>query len=175
MKYFRTFTIVSILVLLYSSCVKKANYPDIPAITYNSFIPFCSGSTTDSAYIRINFTDGNGDIGYPAQQEGVPHDFFIVPLLYVYATKTFEPITQQNGDSLKFAYNIPDITPSGSDKELNGIIQINMEGFLQEYISDDVALSNLANLHELQFMIWIYDRAGNKSNVLITPTVYTCQ
>lgn len=175
MKYFKTFALMGVLTLLYSSCVKKANYPDVPAITYNSFIPFCSGSITDSAYIRVNFTDGNGDIGYPAQQENVPHDFFVVPLLYVYATKTYSPITQQNGDSLEFAYNIPDITPSGSDKELNGIIQINMEQFLQDDISNDNALSNVADLHHLEFMVWIYDRAGNKSNVLITPPVYTCQ
>ncbi|HTB30756.1 MAG TPA: hypothetical protein VK808_01950, partial [Bacteroidia bacterium] len=80
MKYFRTFLIICVLGLLYASCTKKENYPIIPAITYNSFTPFCSGSTTDSAYLRVNFTDGDGDIGYPQSDASAPNDFYIVPL-----------------------------------------------------------------------------------------------
>lgn len=174
MKYLRTFAIICLLGLLYTSCVKKANYPDIPQITYNSFTPYCSGATTDSALLRINFTDGNGDIGY-SQELGAPNDLYIIPLVYVYATKSFQPIIESGTDTLTFPYSIPDITPAGSDKELNGIIQINFENFLQQQISDLTGFSGVANLHELQFEVWMYDRAGNKSNVLITPTVYTCQ
>jgi hypothetical protein len=174
MKYLRTFTIICVLGLLYSSCVKKANYPDIPQITFNSFTPFCSGSVTDSAYLRINFTDGNGDIGY-SQQLGAPTDFYAIPLVYVYATKSFQPLIL-GGDTVKFPYSIPNITPMGNDKELNGIIQINFENFLQEYLANNAAaFSSAANLYNIEFQVWLYDRSGNKSNVIITPPRSICE
>lgn len=166
MKYFKTFTLICIIGLLYSSCVKKANYPDIPQISYNSYIPFLSGSQVDSAYLRINFTDGNGDIGYPSQETGISPNCYIKIFVYVNKTNTFDSI-------YTFPYNIPDITPTGNDKELNGIIQINFESLLQTYVLNDASLypAGYANFNQLQFQVWIYDRAGNKSNVLVTPTI----
>jgi len=173
MKYLKSFTTIVILGLLYTSCVKKENYPDVPVITFNSFTFFGSGTTTDSALLRVNFTDGNGAIGYPAGQEGAPNDFFVRPMLYYYSTKTFLPIiidTSGNNDTLTYPYAIPDITPVGSDKELNGIIQINLENAIQgiSYLATDLA--PYANVSEYQFQVWMYDRNGNKSNILITPT-----
>jgi len=174
MKYLRTFIIILIFGLLYSSCVKKANYPDVPAITYNSFTPFCSGSTTDSAYLRVNFTDGNGDIGYPAGQEGVPNNFFVEPLIYNVTTHTYDTVSLLGSDSaLKLPYSVPYITPTGNDKELNGIIQINLEGLISEITSGFSSISIL-QYYNLEFKVWMYDRSGNKSNVLITPPVQIC-
>jgi hypothetical protein len=172
MKYLGTFTIICILGLFYSSCVKKANYPDVPVISYNNFFAYGSGSITDSALLLINFTDGNGNIGY-SQQLGAPIDLYIVPLIYVYATNTFQPIIESGDTALTFPYSIPNITPSGSDKELNGIIQVNFENFIQEQISSLTGFSSVADIHRLQFKVWMYDNAGNKSNVLITPTCHT--
>jgi hypothetical protein len=178
MKYVRAFSIACLLGLLYSSCVKKENYPNYPIITYNSYIPFCSGSITDSAYIRVNFTDGNGEIGYPAGDASAPSDFFIMPMLYVNKTKSFQPITGINGDTINFSYQIPDITPTGSDKELNGIIQINLETAISTIVGiADSFGSGLVNVNEIQFQVWMYDRNNIKSNVLITPVIsnYACQ
>jgi hypothetical protein len=173
MKYFRTFLIICVLGLLYASCTKKENYPIIPAITYNSFTPFCSGSTTDSAYLRVNFTDGDGDIGYPQSDASAPNDFYIVPLFD--SVGNFITITLPNDSILSFPYKIPYITPSGSDKELNGIIQINLENIFQEL---DQLVSELSShglvAHTFRFQVWIFDRAGHKSNVLTTPTVEDC-
>jgi len=174
MKYFKTLVFICSIGLLYTSCVKKANYPISPVITYNSFTPFCSGSSTDSAFLRINFTDGNGDIGYPSQQANVTPNLYIVPLIYVYAQGAYFPIIS-DGDTITFSYNVPYITPVGSDKELSGIIQVNFEKFIQEYISSDTAFNAVANIHQLEFKVWLFDRAGNKSNVLVTSRCYTCQ
>jgi hypothetical protein len=170
-KYLRTFTIICFMGLLYTSCVKKANYPDVPVITYNSFTPYGGGSITDSALLRINFTDGNGAIG-----DGQTIDLYIVPLIYIKASQTFQPIFSSPGDTQKFPYVIPNITPSGSDKELSGIIQINFENYLQDEVSilaSNPAVAAVADPYSLEFEVWLYDRAGNKSNVLITPNVHT--
>jgi len=176
MKYFRTFSLICVLGLFCTSCVKKENYPDYPVITYNSFTPFCSGGKTDSAYLRINFTDGNGQIGYPANQSGVIPDFYIVPLVDSangYFTPIIFPSPYTSNDTIiSFSYQIPNITPAGSDKELNGIIQINLENAIQE-ISSIPPVTN-HNFNVLRFQVWIYDLQGNKSNVITTPTVYTC-
>ncbi len=169
MKYIKFFSFAGIICLLYSSCAKKENYSDIPSITYNSFNPFCSASTTDSAYLRINFTDGDGDIGYPDQDANAPYNCFIIAKVDSADKFVSEYV---NGTVDTFSYHIPDITPSGNDKELNGIIQINLEGFVQSLVLP--APIPGMDFHKIQFTVWIYDRAGHKSNVLITPTVYSC-
>ncbi len=177
MKYLKSLLAICLLGLLFYSCVKKANYPDYPVITYNNFIPFCTGSNTDSAYLLVNFTDGNGAIGY-SQTEASSPDFYILPEIYFYTGK-FEPLINTiTGDTIKYSYVIPDITPSGKDKELNGIIQINLENFIQSQISvlaEDTTFAKKTNAHKLQFVVWMFDRNGNKSNVITTPTVYSCQ
>lgn len=180
MKYFRTFSFICLLGLLYASCVKKENYPDIPAITYNSFTTYCDAvvpTKTDSAFLRVNFTDGNGDIGYPAGQEGVAPDFFIIPMNLNTLTGKYDTIVipssnTGNDTTLSFSYQIPNITPTGSDKELNGIIQINLENAIS--VITEVPIPN-HNVNSLQFKVWMFDRAGNKSNVLITPAnLHSC-
>jgi hypothetical protein len=168
MKYLKALLLFLIIVLVYSSCAKVENYSYIPAITFNSFTPFCNGSTTDSAYLRINFTDGNGDIGYPQSDANASPNCYIEPTID--SSGVFVPIYSSSG-FLMFPYSIPDITPDGKDKELNGIIQINLEGFVQTFSGLSVPGKDF---HEIRFKVWIFDRAGNKSNVLITPTVYSC-
>lgn len=175
MKFFRNFIIICLFGLLYSSCVKKQNYPDVPVITYNNFAAYyeAPSNAIDSAIITINFTDGNGDIGYPLQETNVPQDLYVVPLIYYYRTKSYGPFLTNNNDTTTFSYTIPYITPVGNDKELSGIIKINTEDFLQRWIFGIFAqyqnLYDSANPHNMEFKIWIYDRAWNKSNVLITP------
>jgi hypothetical protein len=179
MKYLRILAFICVLGLVMASCVKKENYPDYPVITYNSCYVFCSGSTTDSALLRVNFTDGNGQIGYPQQQEGVAPDFFARPMVYFYATKSYQYMTYVDtagiNDTVTLSYLIPYITPAGTDKELSGIIQINTEGLIQTDISDLYTnFSAVADVYNLEFQVWMYDRNGNKSNVIVTPPVYTC-
>jgi hypothetical protein len=59
-------------------------------------------------------------------------------------------------------FKIPDVTPSGKDKSLTGIIRIDMENWTQGLpIAGDT----------LQFNVWMFDRAGHKSNVLPVPGV----
>lgn len=172
MKSIRFYIFICLLFLLHSSCTRQTTYPDTPIISYNSFTPFYFGSSAkiDSAYLRINFTDGNGDIGYPAQQENAPHNFYAIALLYTYKTKTYDSF-------VPFMYNIPDITPSGSNKALKGIIQINLESFLQQYVNDvfiqNPSFDTVADQHNIEFKVWLYDRMGNKSNILITSPIYT--
>ncbi len=178
MKYFsskarwaKTFSIICLLGMLFSACSHKSNYSNIPAITYNSFTCFCDAAKptqSDSAYLRVNFTDGDGDIGYPTSDASAPNDFFVIPTID--SSGIFTPLIV-NDTILTFKYHIPYITPSGTDKSLNGIIQINLENLVQQI--SGLTIPN-HNTHIFQFQVWIMDRAGNKSNILTSPTVHSC-
>ena len=172
MKFFRNFIIICLLGLLYSSCAKKENYPDVPAITFNSFAAYdYTKYTNDSDILTLNFTDGNGDIGYPSSETNPPHDLYVLPLIWDYRSKSYQPWILNN-DTFTFPYNIPYITPVGNDKELSGLIKVNMGYFLYQNIVNDFTpgmIDTLADPYNMIFKVWIYDRAGNKSNVLVTP------
>ena len=163
--------VFSFSLLVISSCVKESNYSVIPNITYKSFTPFCSGSITDSAYLQVNFTDGDGDIGYAANDATAPFDFFAIE--YINHNGTYVPFTLNNGkDTINFSYHIPDITPAGKNKSLNGIIQINFENAFQ--INTQTTATGY-NFYQIEFQVWIFDRAGHKSNAIMTPPLTICQ
>lgn len=171
MKYFRLFIFIGIIGMLISSCVKKENYPDYPVISFNSFIPFGTSCIPDSAYLRLNFTDGNGQIGYPQQDTSAPSDFFVITLMKNTNTGLYDTMKNLSGSPTLWTYKIPYITPTGSDKELNGIIQINFETLLQPYCQNTIKDHDNT---KYEFVVWMYDRNGNKSNVLNTGPVSTC-
>lgn len=146
------------------SCVKPPNYPMTPVITYQSLQVNSDGS----AVLKVNFTDGLGDIGYPSDQTGSPPDFFI-EIQYQNASGGYTTYTQPGTvynpgttDTTISQYHIPDITPAGKYKELSGQISIALgsEWYLQNNINE-------------RLVVWLTDRAGNSSNRIITPAVAT--
>ncbi|HXB12906.1 MAG TPA: hypothetical protein VNZ45_13045 [Bacteroidia bacterium] len=145
--------------LVFSSCAKKENLSIIPAITFKSM----DAATLDSAIMEVNFTDGDGDIGYLGSASDAQPDFFIEYLRD--SAGAFVPMLIINGPTptvVQGTYKIPDVTPAGKNKSLTGIIRINMEQWTQGLpITGDT----------LQFNVWLLDRAGHKSNVLTTPSV----
>src|ERR1700722_19148929 len=55
------------------SCAKKETFSIIPAITFKSL----TSNNLDSAIMEVNFTDGDGDIGYLGNLAEAQPDFFI--------------------------------------------------------------------------------------------------
>jgi len=165
--------------LLFSACPKSENTNPIPSITYKSF---GVGLNPDSAQLQVNFTDGDGDIGYPPQDASAPYDFYIQ---YWYCTDTLAnspaqvadstfkpyPILNQHThlftDTLTDYYHIPYITPVGKDKSLTGIIEIALTGRGNGWYINYCVKTPSHNYFE--YKVWIYDRAGHKSNILTTP------
>jgi len=149
-----------------SSCVKEPNYPITPAISFNSFVIHSDSSAT----LQINFTDGDGDIGYPPDDASAPVDCYLEMtrdsanngryLPYIINGGTPDPIM---GDTIYLPYHIPYITPVGKYKALSGQIQIALEGnswYPQPHVS-------------AKFIVWIIDRAGHISNRVTTPAFVT--
>ena|ERR1700722_1306814 len=159
MRFLYGITLFLIGSLVFSSCAKKETFSIIPAITFKSLI----FTDANSAILEINFTDGDGDIGYVGNPENAQPNFYIeyfrdsagifVPMTeYITAVPTIvEP-----------SYKIPDVTPSGKNKSLLGVIKINIENLTQGLPLKDSTL---------RFNAWLFDRAGHKSNIITTPPV----
>ena len=156
---------MSVILLGLLGCVKKPSYPIVPVITFQSMVVNSNGSAT----LKVNFTDGDGDIGYPNDETGAPPDF-ILEVQQQDASGNYYTITEPGiinnpgtGDTTVFQYHIPDITPDGKYKALSGQIQIALTSS-NWYIAD--------NINE-RLVVWITDRAGHVSNRVITPAVVT--
>lgn len=148
-----------VIVLGISSCIKKDNFPNVPVITFNNL----RVNDTGSAILTVNFTDGNGLVGSNAT--GATPNFYAVPM-FDSLNKFYPFIDPLNndkvmGDTVFEGYVIPDITPSGPNKELSGQIQIVMTSGLWYYRAGQT----------IEFRIWMVDQLGNHSNTIITPTV----
>jgi hypothetical protein len=154
---------IALIAISFSSCLKKDNYSNIPAILFKSFVVNSDGSAT----LQVTFTDGDGDIGSQSTTNA-PTDFYIEVLKD--SVNTYKPqlIEGQNnsvmGDTLFVGYSVPYITPSGTDKELSGDIQVALgAGAGTWYLAADGSY--------YEYRIWLIDRAGHVSNRILTPPV----
>jgi hypothetical protein len=153
------------MAVLCFSCHKEKQYPVEPVIEFLDFVKFGN----DSADFKINFTDGDGDIGLDKGDTFPPYDknsryYNNIFLRYQYKDTLgnyhdyllplIPPATVP--DTLGFNYRIPVVTPFGQDKSLNGEIHVRMYAPYQ--------------VHPIyRFRCYIYDRALHKSNVVDSP------
>jgi hypothetical protein len=163
MKHLYKIALFFVVILGITSCQPKVNYPIIPAITFQSLVVHPDSSAT----LKILFTDGDGDIGYPSGETSAPPDFCF-EILQQNANGTYYTVTEPGvisdpvtGDTVVFPYHIPYITPTGNNKELSGQIQIALRK------GDWSAANNVTE----ELCVWIVDRAGHKSNRIITTPV----
>jgi hypothetical protein len=127
-----------ICAIVFYSCKKEENFSVIPAITFSEFKIF----GTDSATCKINFTDGDGDIGLDPFDTLPPFnlnsrynsDLFLVYYFQDTLTKVWKPfnlkaLTDTNRlhfDTLQFKYRIPNLTQNGQKKSLQGEIKVRL-------------------------------------------------
>jgi len=178
MRFLSVTGFILLLSVIFSSCEKNTNTNPIPSISFKSFTAY----SRDSAVLQVNFTDGDGDIGYASQDASAPFNFYIQ---YWYSTDSLAPSIAQfpadtvfrpdininvtPHDTLGGQYHIPDITQPGNNKALSGIIQIALtgdpdnNGWYHTYCS-----LNPSHTY-FEYKIWLFDRAGHKSNVITTP------
>lgn len=159
---------IFMLAILVSSCLKRKEYPPNPIIEFKEFAKY----GTDSANFAFTFTDGDGDIGLDQDDTignfapGQPYYYnFIMTYYYKDASGNFvpfdaNPATPAVMDTLQYRYRIPDITPEGQNKVLDGEMRIKL---LAPYYG--------IGHQEFKYEAYIYDRSLQKSNVIITPVL----
>lgn len=143
------------------SCINSPNYPDTPEIEFVSFsnrVMDQAPLNSDTTVLTISFTDGDGDIGFDMDTAG--ENIFIV-----------DNRTNQIFDR----FRAPAIPPQGANNGVSGEINMVLLNTCCIFPPQD-SIPNCESpeqypTNDLTFTVYIEDRAGNKSNEIITPPI----
>lgn len=133
--------IVFFLALAAASCNGNKSYP--PEINLEEVSPGTIQEYKDSIYMRISFYDKDGDLG---------ENFTDDPNLFVI----------DNRLGLAHEFRISNIVPGGAEVSIQGEL---------EWTINSVYITGSENSETVDYDIYVVDRAGNHSNVLVTPSI----
>ena len=169
MKSFSKILIITIIVLLGGlSCKKIESLPEIPSISFKSFILIDTidplGNEVKKGELIFDFEDGDGDIGL-TQPDSLSADSTNFNLFFTLFCKTDGEFTKVSEDDLEtpLNYRIPYIEKEGQNKALKGEIQVDFD-YLLTFEYDTI-----------KYSFFIVDRALHKSNIETTPEIALIQ
>jgi hypothetical protein len=133
---------LSAIVLLFS-CEKEQVISDTPIIEFKSISPATVQEYSDDIIITIFYSDGNGDLG-----ENNPdiHNLFV----------------EDNRNGIVYQFRIPHLAPDNNSIAIEGDFNITING---SGITDE------SSSQQLNYAIYVTDRAGNKSNTITTSNI----
>ena len=163
MKQFNYIFVLSAVCLLFaSSCVKEKNFPTTPSIEFVEFVKY----SDDSADCIISFKDGDGDIGI-LEGDTASDDDYKLKYLYKGSDGFFHPYDAIDStavmDTLFYSYRVPNITPQGQYKALEGTIKAKLRS-APLYVPAHTTV---------KFEIRLRDRSGNYSNIVTSNEITT--
>ncbi len=126
------------------ACLKPPSYPITPALTFDSVTPDSCHQTTDTVVFKINFTDGDGDLG--VKQGENTADFFMT----------------DSRTGFVYSNLIPFVEPIGNIKAISGNFT---------YSTVLSCRPNHPGFDTTSYSIYIVDRAGHQSNTVTTPPI----
>jgi len=159
-------------------------FPDEPTITFESITPTevrpTSGLTDSTAFtVTLSFTDGDGDLGRASSADNTPN-FFMQDLRE--ELPAFIVNAQNQVDTVYFgelSFILPDLTPDARNPSIQGEIRLNLSAQVGR-LRESGEILNAVDFPEewatevdtLSFSIYVLDRAGNRSNTVITRPVF---
>ena len=160
----RLLAVVVLLILVVLSCTKPPDYPDEPVIEFvgmdrNTMVQDPLG--LEFIRMTISFTDGNGDLGSPTNDTS--HVFVV--------DNRFDPPREQT-------IAIPLVPELGTGNGISG--EATFIVYSSCCIYPGVPFSDCTPLEgfptdTIIYDIYIYDRSGNKSNVIQSePVILLC-
>ena len=147
------------------SCINAPSYSDIPEIEFIGFsnrVMDQAPINSDSTILSISFTDGDGDIGFDKEDVG----------------ENIVVIDNRTGEIFD-RFRVPSIPPEGANNGVSGEINMLLLNTCCVFPPQD-SIPNCESptqypTNELTFTVYILDRAGNKSNEIITsPITLNC-
>lgn len=177
MRQFSKISLFMFLIVLvgFSACRKVEKYPDTPHIEYMDFLRLYNADLEiyDRGVLKFSFEDGDGDIGLNSGDTNPPYNpgskyHYNLIITYFEMQKGiltevpitwFNPDTQQF-DTLTLSARIPNLTPEGINKAINGEIE------------DTLFTYNFNSVYDtILFEAYIIDRSLNESNTIKTPLI----
>lgn len=148
------------------SCREKQEYPPEPYLEYIDFLIFRHPAGYDSlGILRLFYTDGDGDLGM-FHWDTTSFNFFVA--YYKMQNGVLLPGTRYNPitgkfDTIYFNNRIYKLAP---DDYIGWI-----KGEIEDTIRPLYDPRSTRPYDTISFKAWIFDRAGNKSNVVETPLI----
>ena len=130
------------MVLLFS-CTKDETLSVVPAIEFQSISPSIAQEYIDNIIITISYTDEDGDLG-----ENSPD----IDNLFV----------EDSRNGIVYHYRIPQLAPNGNEISIEGNFNITINGS---------GITNSSTSQQVNYDIYVKDRAGNKSNTITTSSI----
>ena len=136
-------TYILFAIVLLFSCEKEQVTSDTPIIEFKSISPTTVQEYSDEIIITISYSDGNGDLG-----ENNPdiHNLFV----------------EDNRNGIVYQFRIPHLAPDNNSIAIEGDFNITING---SGITDE------SSSQQVNYTIYVTDRAGNKSNTITTSTI----
>jgi len=130
------------IVLLFS-CEKEQVISDTPIIEFKSISPTNVQEYSDIIIITISYSDGNGDLG-----ENNPdiHNLFV----------------EDNRNGIVYQFRIPHLAPDNNSIAIEGDFNITINGS---------GITNESSSQQVNYSIYVTDRAENKSNTITTSFI----
>ena len=138
----RRLTYILIGLLLFA-CKKDDTLSVVPTIEFKSISPSTAQEYIDDINITISYTDGDGDLG-----ENTPD----IDNLFV----------EDSRNGIVYHYRIPQLAPNGNEIAIEGNFNITING---------TGITEESSSQQVNYAIYVTDRAGNKSNTITTSNI----
>jgi len=158
------YIIVLAVFFLFFQCKDTPRFPVEPVIEFKTYSKdiMDQGDKNDSLQLIIHFTDGDGDIGSSLDdnQAGI----------FIKDTRFDTPVP--------VTFSIPKIPEAGASNGIEGDMTIELYTtccVFPEWVDDASAPCEISQeypIDTLVYELYIEDRAGHKSNVLVLPPLY---
>ena len=151
--------IISLLATTFwTACNNNPVFPLTPEIEFVSISPDkVVQDSIDGMVITLNFKDGDGDLGSLGDGDNMPNLFVV---------DKRPPVVDSN---IVYEYTMPNLTPDTRKPSIQGSIEIIIDApLLTKYM---VAPFIGPSEEEAIFEVYLYDRAGNKSNSILTTPI----
>lgn len=150
--------------IIFSACVRKPDFPDIPHLEFTGMdkTAMIQGNlNSDSIYIYLKFTDGDGDLGFETTDS--------LPNLFVIDSRT---------GNIAESIKIPKLPDTGTGNGVSGEIELKLYTTCCLFKNNIPPCSVIDSIpfDTLFYKIYLIDRAGNVSDTVSTePIVLECK
>ena len=165
--YFALVLISFLFCFIFIKCAKQSIVNPVPKITYQGYskIPYQNFSTDSLIFIKLEFEDGDGNMGLNINDSAHPfrigdeyyHNVFVE---YMAGKNGVYNYVVNGPDTINYNDRITNIEPDTRNKSISGFMTIKIEPIIGAIVPDSIKLN-----------IYIVDRALNKSNKVSTGAI----